>query len=290
MIDLVISQRRKDLGGFEIGRLLPFAQRRMVGPFIFFDHMGPANLPAGISKTMDVRPHPHIGLSTVTYLFEGEIMHRDSVGSEQAILPGEMNWMIAGGGITHSERFERIRAEGGALHGIQAWVALPQEFEETAPAFFHHSLSDLPTFDSKGSSGRLIAGEAFGLKANVKVHSPIFYAHVSMEAGAITELPADYSERAAYVATGAVEIDGQTIFAGNMAVFAPGHAVKLKAETASIVMLLGGEPVGPRFIDWNFVSTSKDRIEQAKADWKAQRMKLPDLDNGEFTPLPEARS
>lgn len=290
MIDLVISQRRKDLGGFEVGRVLPFAQRRMVGPFVFFDHMGPAVMPAGIPTTMDVRPHPHIGLSTVTYLFEGEIMHRDSVGSEQAILPGEMNWMIAGSGITHSERFERARAEGGTLHGIQAWVALPEEFEETAPAFFHHSLSDLPTFDAKGISGRLIAGEAFGLKANVKVHSPIFYAHVSIEADAVTDLPADYSERAAYVATGAVEIDGQTITAGNMAVFTPGQPVKLKAETASIVMLLGGEPVGPRFIDWNFVSSSKDRIEQAKADWKAQRMKLPDLDNKEFTPLPEPRA
>lgn len=290
MIDLVISQRRKDLGGFEVGRVLPFAQRRMVGPFIFFDHMGPAVLPAGIPKTMDVRPHPHIGLSTVTYLFEGEIMHRDSVGSEQAILPGEMNWMIAGSGITHSERFERARAEGGTLHGIQAWVALPEEFEETAPAFFHHSLSDLPTFDAKGVSGRLIAGEAFGLKANVKVHSPIFYAHISMNPGAVTELPADYSERAAYVATGAVEIDGQTFTAGNMAVFKPGETVRLKAETESIVMLLGGEPVGPRFIDWNFVSSSKDRIEQAKSDWRAQRMKLPDLDNKEFTPLPEPRT
>lgn len=290
MIDLVISQRRKDLGGFEVGRVLPFAQRRMVGPFIFFDHMGPAVLPAGIPKTMDVRPHPHIGLSTVTYLFEGEIMHRDSVGSEQAILPGEMNWMIAGSGITHSERFERARAEGGTLHGIQAWVALPEEFEETAPAFFHHSLSDLPTFDAKGVSGRLIAGEAFGLKANVKVHSPIFYAHISMNPGAVTELPADYSERAAYVATGAVEIDGQTFTAGNMAVFKPGETVRLKAETESIVMLLGGEPVGPRFIDWNFVSSSKDRIEQAKSDWRAQRMKLPDLDNKKFTPLPEPRT
>ena len=290
MIDLVISQRRKDLGGFEVGRVLPFAQRRMVGPFVFFDHMGPAIMPAGIPKTMDVRPHPHIGLSTVTYLFEGEIMHRDSVGSEQAILPGEMNWMIAGSGITHSERFERARAEGGALHGIQAWVALPTEFEETAPAFFHHALTDLPTFDSKGLTGRLIAGEAFGLKANVKVHSPIFYAHVSMQPGAVTELPADYSERATYVASGSVEIAGQTITGGNMAVFAPGKPASLRAETASIVMLLGGEPVGPRFIDWNFVSSSKDRIEQAKADWKAQRMKLPDLDNKEFTPLPEPKA
>jgi redox-sensitive bicupin YhaK (pirin superfamily) len=290
MIDLVISQRRKDLGGFEVGRVLPFAQRRMVGPFIFFDHLGPAILPAGIPKTMDVRPHPHIGLSTVTYLFEGEIMHRDSVGSEQAILPGEMNWMIAGSGITHSERFEHARAEGGALHGIQAWVALPEEFEETAPAFFHHDLGDLPTFDAKGVAGRVIAGEVFGLKAKVKVHSPIFYAHVAMQPGAVTELAADYSERAAYVAMGGVEIDGQKISAGNMAVFAPGQAVKIKAETAATVMLLGGEPMGPRFIDWNFVSSSKDRIEQAKADWKAQRMKLPDLDDKEFTPLPEPRT
>lgn|GEM_PF-1001364 len=169
-------------------------------------------------------------------------------------------------------------------------MALPTEFEETAPAFFHHGLDDLPTFEFKGVSGRVIAGEAFGLKANVKTHSPSFYAHISMQPGAVSELPADYSERATYVATGSVEIAGQTISGGKMAVFAPGKPASLRAETASIVMLLGGEPVGPRFIDWNFVSWSKDRIEQAKADWEAQRMKLPDLDNKEFTPLPEPKA
>jgi len=290
MIDLIIPQRRRDLGGFEVGRVLPFAQHRMVGPFVFFDHMGPVDLAPGIPKSMDVRPHPHIGLSTVTYLFDGEIMHRDSVGSEQPILPGEMNWMIAGKGITHSERFERARAEGGKLHGIQAWVALPAEAEETDPAFFHHGLEDLPTFDAPGVSGRVIAGEVFGLRANVKIHSPMFYAHLTLQPGAIADIPANYSERAAYVATGEVEAGGQTIGAGNMAVFRPGEAAALKANAASTLLLIGGEPVGPRFIEWNFVSSSKERIEQAKADWKAQRMKLPDLDNQEFTPLPEPRT
>src|SRR6201996_3510213 len=165
MIDLVIDQRRKDLGGFEVGRVLPYAPRRMVGPFIFFDHMGPADMPAGISRKVDVRPHPHIGLSTVTYLFDGEIMHRDSVGSEQAIRPGQVNWMIAGRGITHSERFEKERAQGGRVHGIQSWVALPKELEETDPAFAHHGTDDLPAYEGGGMWARLIAGEAFGAKA-----------------------------------------------------------------------------------------------------------------------------
>src|SRR5271167_46892 len=157
MLELVIDQRRRDLGGFEVGRVLPYPRRRMVGPFIFFDHLGPENLAAGIPKSVDVRPHPHIGLSTVTYLFDGEIMHRDSVGSEMAIRPGEVNWMVAGRGITHSERFEKARSEGGAMNGIQAWVALPRECEETDPAFFHHGINDLPTFEEKGVWTRLIA-------------------------------------------------------------------------------------------------------------------------------------
>jgi len=279
MIELVISQRRRDLGGFEVGRVLPFAQRRMVGPFIFFDHMGPVEFAPGVPRSVDVRPHPHIGLSTLTYLFAGEIMHRDSVGSEQPIRPGEVNWMTAGRGITHSERFERARREGGRMDGIQAWVALPNEKEESDPAFSHHGAKVLDR------QMRLIAGEAFGEKSPVPVHSPLFYLHCDLEPGARAELPDAYTERAAYVASGTVEADGQRIEGGNMLVFAPGPAT-IRAITRTTLMLLGGEPVGARFIDWNFVSSSKQRIEQAKADWRAGRMKLPDLDDQEFIPLP----
>jgi redox-sensitive bicupin YhaK (pirin superfamily) len=286
MIDLIIEQRRRDLGGFEVGRVLPYAPRRMVGPFIFFDHMGPVDLPQGIPRSVDVRPHPHIGLSTVTYLLEGEIMHRDSLATEQAIRPGEVNWMTAGRGITHSERFEKSRAEGGMVHGIQAWVALPEEHEEAAPAFAHHDHTDLPSVEEDGVWMRLIAGEAFGMNANVKIHSPLFYAHWTLAAGAKTQLSAEYSERAAYVIAGVVQIDGQTLTAGHMAVFARGQAIPFVATTPAIVMVLGGEPVGKRYIEWNFVSSSQERIEQAKADWRAGRMKLPDLDHDEFIPLP----
>jgi redox-sensitive bicupin YhaK (pirin superfamily) len=289
MIEIVIDQRRRDIGGgFEVGRVLPFAKRRMVGPFIFFDHMGPAEFQAGVPRSMDVRPHPHIGLSTVTYLFEGEVMHRDSVGSEQAIRPGEVNWMTAGRGITHSERFERARAEGGPLHGIQAWVALPAADEETDPAFFHYDPDSLPAFAEAGARGRLIAGAALGMTAGVRTHSPLFYLHWTLEPGARVALPSDARERAAYVVAGAVEAGGQVLRAGQMAVFAPGADALLKAEAPSVVMAIGGEPVGERFIEWNFVSSSKERIEQAKADWRAGRMKLPDLDHDEFIPLPEA--
>jgi redox-sensitive bicupin YhaK (pirin superfamily) len=286
MIEMVIHQRRRDLGGFEVGRVLPFAKRRMVGPFVFFDHMGPIDMPAGVPRTVDVRPHPHIGLSTVTYLFSGEIMHRDSVGSEQAIRPGEVNWMVAGRGISHSERFEQARAHGDHVHGIQAWVALPETDEETDPAFAHHDGADLPTWTDAGVRGRLIAGDAYGLRANVHTHSPLFYAHLDMNAGARGALPEGHAERALYVATGAIEMDGARHEAGEMLVMAPG-AGDFAALEPSQVMLLGGEPVGERFLYWNFVSSSQARLEQAKADWKAGRMKLPDLDHDEFIPLPE---
>jgi redox-sensitive bicupin YhaK (pirin superfamily) len=286
MLELVIEQRRRDIGGFEVGRVLPFAKRRMVGPFIFFDHMGPIDLPPNLPRSLDVRPHPHIGLSTVTYLFAGEIIHRDSVGSEQAIRPGEVNWMTAGRGITHSERFERMRQSGGAMHGIQAWVALPEADEERAPAFAHHGPADLPTHVERGLWARLVAGEAFGAKAEVKTHSPLFYVHWALETGAKAELPSQYSERAAFIVTGAVEVLGRRFAAGRMLVFAKGDPVLFTALSPAIVMLLGGEPLGERFIEWNFVSSSKARIEAAKADWRAGRMKLPDQDNQEFVPLP----
>ena len=286
MIDLVIDARRRDLGGFEVGRLLPYHSHRMVGPFVFFDHMGPIDFQAGFPRTVDVRPHPHIGLSTVTYLFEGEITHRDSVGSDIAIHPGEVNWMTAGRGITHSERFDKLRQTGGAMHGIQAWVGLPAEDEEIEPAFVHHGSEDLPTYEIGGLWARLIAGEAFGVKAKVETRSPMFYVHWRLEPGAQAQLPAEYPERAAFVVEGEVEVDGRAFTPGQMLVFAPGQPVLFEARTRATVMLLGGEPIGPRFIEWNFVSSSKARIDQAKADWRAGRMKLPDLDSGEFIPLP----
>ena len=286
MIELVIDQRRRDLGGFEVGRVLPYAKHHMVGPFVFFDHMGPVDLPPGIPRSVDVRPHPHIGLSTVTYLFDGEIMHRDSVGSEEAIRPGEVNWMIAGKGITHSERFEKARASGDHVHGIQAWVGLPEKVEEIDPSFAHHAGADLPTFSADGLSARLIAGQAFGAKAAVKTLSPLFYVHWTLQPGAKAQLPAEYPERAAYIVSGEVEIDNRTYSAGHMLVFDPGAPIIFTAKSLATIMLLGGEPIGERFIEWNFVSAHKDRIEQAKADWRAGRMKLPDLDNKEFTPLP----
>ena len=286
MIELVIPSRRHSLGAFEVGRVLPYAPHRTVGPFVFFDHMGPVEFAAGLSRDADVRPHPHIGLSTVSYLFEGEMTHRDSVGSEVAVLPGEVNWMTAGRGITHSERFEALRARGGPLHGIQAWVALPAELEEIEPAFAHHGAADLPTYEGAGLWARLVAGEAFGAKAAVKTYSPMFYAHWRLDKGAKAQLPAEYPERAAFVAEGAIEIDGQTFDEGQMIVFSAGAPVLIEAVRTATVMLLGGETVGPRFVEWNFVSSRQERIDQAKADWRAGRMKLPDLDHDEFIPLP----
>jgi len=290
MIELAIEQRRRSLGGgLEVGRVLPFAKKRMVGPFVFFDHMGPVDLAPGVPRDIDVRPHPHIGLSTVTYLFDGEMMHRDSVGSEIAVRPAEVNWMTAGRGITHSERFEKARIQGDRLHGIQAWVALPTEDEEADPSFSHHDGADLPQWQETGVEGRLIAGSAYGLTAAARTHSPLFYVHLDMQAGAPAEIPPGFSERALYIAAGCVEMDGATYAAGQMLVLTPA-ASQVIAREPSTVMLLGGEPVGERYLFWNFVSSSQERLEQAKADWRAGRMKLPDLDNEEFIPLPEEQA
>ncbi|MDH4096238.1 MAG: pirin family protein [Betaproteobacteria bacterium] len=286
MIDLVIDPRRRDLGGFEVARLLPAAARRMVGPFIFLDRMGPATFAAGLPRSTDVRPHPHIGLSTLTYLFAGEIMHRDSVGSEQAIRPGEVNWMTAGRGITHSERFERARREGGPMDGLQAWVALPREDEEIDPAFSHHAVADLPEVQDKGVRRRMIAGEAYGAHSPVRTHSPLFYVDCVLDAGAHEQLPDAYAERAVYVIDGEIEVGAQRFAAGQLVLFRKGAPAALEARTPARLMLLGGEPVGERHIEWNFVSSSKERIEQAKADWRAGRFKLPDRDHEEFIPLP----
>lgn len=286
-IELMIPSRRKDLGGFEVGRVLPWTQRRMVGPFIFFDHMGPVNFPPQVPRKTDVRPHPHIGLSTITYLYDGEIVHRDSVGVHQTIRPGEVNWMTAGRGISHSERFDSIRDTGGALHGIQAWVALPESAEETSPGFVHFDAKQLPSHADKGLSIKVIAGSAYGLTSAVTTHSPLFYVHLELDAGRTTDVCGGYSERAIYVAKGSVRIEGEQYDAGQMAVLSPGAMPAITAIEPSIVMLLGGEAVGPRHIWWNFVSSSQERIEQAKADWKAGRIQLPVGDDQEFIPLPE---
>lgn len=287
MIEMVIEQRRRGLGGgLEVGRVLPFARQRMVGPFIFFDHMGPIDILSGHDRSIDVRPHPHIGLSTVTYLFSGIVTHRDSLGYEQTIRPHEVNWMTAGRGITHSERFEHARIHGDHLHGIQAWVALPVEQEESAPSFSHHAGHDLPQWNDKGVIGHLIAGSAYGLTAGAETHSPLFYAHFDMKSGSTAEIPGGFSERALYIASGSVELAGIRYQSGRMLVVSQA-ASRLVAIEHSTVMVLGGEPIGERFIYWNFVSSSKDRLAQAAADWKAGRMKLPDADDAEFIPLPD---
>ena len=292
MIEMVIDARKKDLGGFEVGRILPFHARRMVGPFVFLDQMGPAEFAPG-ADSVNVRPHPHIGLSTLTYLFEGEIMHRDNLGFTQAIRPGEVNWMTAGKGIVHSERTDPLKkTQGGPMHGMQAWIALPDEAEETDPAFFHHGEPDLPAYENGGLFARLVAGEAYGAAASVKTSSPLFYVHWEMEPGVRSAPPpgkgtGGMSERAVFVARGSIEIGDRVLHAGQMAVLEPHAEPTIKALEKASVMLLGGEPVGPRIIWWNFVSSSQDRIDQAKADWKAGRMTLPSEDSLEFIPRPE---
>lgn len=284
--ETVIVPRSRDIGGFEVRRALPSIQRRMVGPFVFFDHMGPAVFDAG--RGLDVRPHPHIGLATITYVFEGEILHRDSLGSVQPIRPGDVNWMTAGRGIAHSERTApELRARGTRLAGIQSWIALPKRDEETEPAFAHHPRASLPVSEGEGVTLRLIAGAGFGVRAPVQVFSDMFYADAALQADARLTLPAEYEERAIYVATGEIEIAGQRFPEGQLLVFRPSDAIDLRAIVESRILLLGGEPMdGPRHIWWNFVSSSKDRIEQAKQDWKAGRFG-PVPGENEFIPLPD---
>ncbi|RZJ38919.1 MAG: pirin family protein, partial [Brevundimonas sp.] len=272
MIELIIDARRKDLGGFEVGRVLPFHSRRMVGPFIFLDQMGPAEFAPG-ADAINVRPHPHIGLSTLTYLFEGEIMHRDNTGATQAIRPGEVNWMTAGSGIVHSERTDPLKkAQGGPMHGMQAWIALPTEAEEIDPSFHHFGEDAQPAYENQGLFARLVAGEAYGAKAAAPVSSPLFYVHWELQEGVRTAPPpgkgaGGMSERAIYVAKGEIEVGDQVIREGQMAVLAPTGEPTVKALRPSSVMVLGGEPVGERLIWWNFVSSSQARMDQAKADW-----------------------
>jgi redox-sensitive bicupin YhaK (pirin superfamily) len=292
MLELVIEARQTSLGhGLEVRRILPFRLRRMVGPFIFMDHAGPVSIVPEQVSQMDVLPHPHIGLSTVSYLFGGQVMHRDSLGVEQIIRPGEVNWMTAGRGIAHSERFEdSATLAGGTLEMIQTWVALPEKDEEDAPAFDNYKPGLLPVFTEKGVWMRLIAGQAFGLKNSVKTHSPLFYLHVVLEPGARFGLPQGHTERGVYVAKGSVEVAGRRYSAGQLLVFTTGADPVLVAQEKTTLMLLGGEPLGERFIWWNFVSSRKERIEQAKADWQQGRIPLPPTDNHEFVPLPEDRS
>jgi redox-sensitive bicupin YhaK (pirin superfamily) len=275
----------------EVKRILPFRLRRMVGPFIFMDHAGPITSIPSPATSMDVLPHPHIGLSTVSYLFGGQVTHRDSLGVEQVIRPGEVNWMTAGSGIAHSERFEDPAAlAGGSLEMLQTWVALPNVDEESAPSFSNYTVEQLPVFTDKGIWMRLIAGDAYGLANGVKTHSPLFYLHVVLSKGARLGLPKEHSERGIYIASGALEIGGHTYVAGQMLVFTKGVDPQILATKDTVLMLLGGEPLGERYIWWNFVSSRKERIEQAKADWKEGRILLPPTDNKEFIPLPEDRS
>lgn len=285
-IDLTIPPRGTDIGALHVRRILPYAKRRMVGPFVFLDHMGPAHF--AVHQGIDVAPHPHIGLATVTYLFEGEIFHRDTLGSAQAITPGAVNWMTAGRGIAHSERTtpaEKSRPHD--VHGLQSWVALPKEFEESAPEFFHHGADTLPQFDLGGARVNLIAGRAFGYESPVKIHSPLFYAAVTMPAGSSIKLDAEYAERALYLVNGGLRIGDDRVAAATMPIFSSGDTVTIEAEQDSTVMLLGGEPLPePRYIDWNFVSSSKERLLQARDDWRHQRFgKIPG-DDKDFVPLP----
>lgn len=292
MIDLVIESRKASIGpGMDVKRILPFRMKRMVGPFIFMDHAGPVGVQPASAKSMDVLPHPHIGLSTVSYLFGGQVTHRDSLGVQQIIRPGEVNWMTAGRGIAHSERFEDPAAlAGGDLEMIQTWVALPERDEESHPSFTNYKPDQLPVFTDKGVWMRLIAGNAFGLVSNVHTHSPLFYLHVALEKDAKFGLPKEHTERGIYIVKGNIEISGRIYSAGQMIVFTKGVDPVLSAKEATTLMLLGGEPLGERFIWWNFVSSRKERIEQAKADWKEGRIILPPNDNHEFVPLPEDKS
>jgi redox-sensitive bicupin YhaK (pirin superfamily) len=292
MLDLLIEARRASIGpGLDVRRILPFRLRRMVGPFIFMDHAGPVKAAPQDLHSMDVLPHPHIGLSTVSYLFGGQVTHRDSLGVEQVIRPGEVNWMTAGSGISHSERFEDpATLSGGQLEMMQTWVALPEEHEEDAPSFFNYKPEELPVFTEKGVWMRLIAGDAYGLRNDVRTHSPLFYLHVVLDEGARFGLPKEHSERAIYVAKGSIEMGRQFYTEGQMLVFTKGVDPVIVARTPATLMLLGGEPVGERFIWWNFVHSRRERIEQAKADWKEGRIILPPNDNHEFIPLPEDKS
>lgn len=283
-VGLLIRPREKDLGEFSVRRVLPAQERRMVGPFVFFDHMGPAEFPPG--KGIAVRPHPHIGIATITYLFEGEIMHRDSLGVEQAITAGAVNLMVAGSGIVHSERAGSDLDATSRLHGIQCWIALPAEQQEIDPAFTHYPAAGLPALELEGARVRIIMGEAYGERSPVETFSRTLYLDVELHAGADLELPDGEEELAFYVAEGSVAVDGETVEKGVMAVACPGKAVSIRGRAWSRIMVVGGENIGPRRLFWNFVSTTQARIEEAKQDWRDRKFAMVPGDD-EFIPLPE---
>jgi redox-sensitive bicupin YhaK (pirin superfamily) len=286
-IELMILPRAHDVGGFEVHRALPAHEKQMIGPFIFFDQMGPGEFLTGTG--LDVRPHPHIGLATVTYLFDGSIQHRDSLGTQLPILPGDVNWMTAGSGIAHSERTDAtLRTHSNRLFGIQSWVALPKTKEETAPAFAHHDKASLPVLQDAGINLRLIAGDGWGIRSPVETFWPLFYADAQLKPGATMPLPDQHDERGAYIVTGSLNIGGTEFEAGRMLLFHSGDRPTLQAGSKGArLLLLGGAVMdGPRHIFWNFVSSSRDRIEQAKADWKAKRFGKVAGDEKEFIPLP----
>ena len=286
-IELMVIPNAKDIGGFEVRRALPTAKRRLVGPFIFFDRMGPAILRAG--HALDVRPHPHIGLSTVTYLFDGKIRHRDSLGTEMVIAPGDVNLMTAGRGIVHSERTpEELRGAPMSISGLQTWLALPDGKEEIAPVFANTSVARLPQIDAEGVSGRVVIGEFSGLRSPVATASDTLYADLRLAAGASVQIPADAEERAIYTLEGDVSIAGDVFPAERLLVFKPGEEIVVSSERGAHFMLFGGASLGSqRYIWWNFVSSSKERIEQAKQEWKTGRFDIVPGDEEEFIPLPE---
>ncbi|MCM1981793.1 pirin family protein [Lyngbya confervoides] len=281
----LLTPHSQDLGGFQARRCLPHAALKMVGPFIFFDHIGPATFPPG--KGVDVRPHPHINLATVTYLFDGALMHRDSLGSVQKILPGAVNWMTAGRGIVHSERSPLdTRAQRTTLHAIQTWVALPEEHEETEPTFRHYSAEMLPQWIAEGATIKLIAGQVGEYRSPVHTFSPMVYLEVQLMSGGSYRIPADYSERAIYSVTAGLRVEGEPLDQHRLAVLAPGKSVNISADQEARCVVIGGEGVGPRIKWWNFVSSRPERIEQAKRDWQQQRFEsVPEEE--EFIPLPE---
>lgn len=284
----ILEPQRRDLGdGFSVGRVLPAPSRRTVGPFVFFDHFGPVEF--GPGKGIDVRPHPHIGLATITYLFEGEIVHRDSLGYEQPIRPGAVNWMTAGRGIVHSERTgPEERARTSRLHGLQVWVGLPKSAEETEPAFEHHTIETLPVIERPEATLRLAVGTAYGARAPVTAFSGIFYVDADIRAAIRLDLPTEHAERAVFVLEGAVRVGDIAVPEGRMAVIGDDRPMDLATEGPARVMLLGGAPLdGPRHLWWNFVSSAPERIERAKADWRAGRFGAVPGDD-EFIPLPDS--
>jgi redox-sensitive bicupin YhaK (pirin superfamily) len=292
-IETLIIPRARDIGEFEVRRALPSSKRQMVGPFVFFDQMGPAEFVTG--KGIDVRPHPHIGLATVTYLYKGEFHHQDSLGTDQMIYPGAVNWMIAGNGVTHSERTsEQTRKNPSSLFGIQTWVALPQWAEETEADFEHHEKAALPFLEGDGKQVRLILGDAWGERAPTRTFTEMFYADAVLEAGAKLPLPDHHEDRGIYIVDGSIEVAGDEFDPGQMMVFKPGDPITVKAgPLGARLMLLGGETLeGPRYIWWNFVASSRDKIEAAKqawaeGDWQHGRFQLPPSDKNEFIPLPD---